>query len=73
MVLNAGSVGSLEVDIPMAHLRTRPITIAVRDVLISVSPNPDVNVKKAQLDIQERRMVRAQVPASRFPLIQLAG
>ena len=50
MLLNAGTVGTLSIDIPMTALRTKPIRVHIKDVLISVSPNPSVNVKKAQLE-----------------------
>ena len=50
VLLNAGTVGKIDIDIPVTALRSRPIRISVKDILVSVSPNPSVNVKKAQLE-----------------------
>ena len=50
VVLNAGTVGRVELDIPMGSLKSKPIRVTIRDVLISVSPNPHVNLKKVQLN-----------------------
>eukprot|EP01050_Picozoa_sp_SAG11_P001579 SAG11_NODE_69_length_18453_cov_37.601613_17_plen_399_part_00 len=50
--LNAGTVGSIEIDIPLAHLKSKPIVVKIKDVLISLSPNPDVNVKRVLLKKQ---------------------
>jgi hypothetical protein len=47
--LNAGTIGSIELDIPVKHLKSRPVVVKIKDVLISLSPNPDVNVKKVLL------------------------
>ena len=66
VVLNAGSVGSVDIEIPIAALRSKSVRITVRDVLIAVSPNPDINVKKAQLDkhLYAWRLVRRAACAS---------
>ena len=46
VILNKGTVGRIELDIPMSALKSKPICVTVRDVLISVSPNPQVDLKR---------------------------
>lgn len=69
VVLNAGTVGSLQIDIPMRSLRAKPVRVAIRDVLISLSPNPSTNVKKAQLEkhLLERRQAQLDRDAELDP------
>ena len=50
VILNKGTVGRIELDIPMSALKSKPICVTVRDVLISVSPNPQVDLKRVQLE-----------------------
>ena len=50
VVLNRGTVGRVELDIPVGSLKSKPICVTIRDVLISVSPNPQVNLKKVLLE-----------------------
>jgi vacuolar protein sorting-associated protein 13A/C len=54
VVLTAGSIESIEIDIPTTSLRTKPVVIRIRDVLIGLSPNPDANTRRAKLAAQER-------------------
>ena len=50
VVLNVGKVGSLVLDIPMRALKSKPIRVTIRDVLVCVSPSPTTDPKKAQLE-----------------------
>lgn len=54
VVLNAGSIESIEIDIPTTALRSKPVVVRIKDVLISLSPNPEVNTRRAKLAEQER-------------------
>ena len=52
VTLNAGTIGSIEIDIPLTALRSKPIVVTIKDVLVSLSPNPEVNVKRVMLKKQ---------------------
>ena len=50
VVLNRGTVGRIELTIPMSALKSKPIMVTIRDVLICVSPNPNVDLKQVRLE-----------------------
>jgi hypothetical protein len=52
VTLNAGIIGTIVVDIPLTALRSKPIVVTISDVLVSLSPNRDVNVKRVLLQKQ---------------------
>jgi hypothetical protein len=54
VVLTAGSIESIDIDIPTTSLRTKPVVVRIKEVLITLSPNPDANTRRAKLAAQER-------------------
>ena len=54
VVLTAGSIESIDIEIPTAHLRKKPVVVRIKQVLITLSPNPDANTRRAKLAAQER-------------------
>eukprot|EP01047_Picozoa_sp_COSAG01_P079546 COSAG01_NODE_15134_length_1370_cov_1.723839_1_plen_339_part_01 len=59
VVLTAGQINSIEIDIPTTHPRTKPLIVHVKQVLVTVSPNPNVNTRRARLRAHERQWQRA--------------
>jgi hypothetical protein len=52
VLLNAGSIGSLVIEIPrtLGGLKSSPLKVTIQDVLLSVRPNPATDLKRTQLD-----------------------
>ena len=38
--MNVGLIGSIAVDIPLAFPKAKPVVVRLRDVLVSLSPDP---------------------------------
>eukprot|EP01045_Picozoa_sp_COSAG04_P020777 COSAG04_NODE_2166_length_4642_cov_1.305745_3_plen_176_part_00 len=54
VILRAGVIESIEIEIPVAHLRTKPVRVRVKQVLITLSPNAAANPRRAKLAAHER-------------------
>ena len=50
--LNAGLIGSIVIDIPITSLLSKPIVVTIRDILVSLSPDRDVKLKRVLLKKQ---------------------
>ena len=59
VVLTAGQIDRIDVDIPTTHLRTKPLVVTIKQILITLTPNPDVNMRRARLQQHERHWNRA--------------
>ena len=59
VVLVSGYVESIDITIPTLHLKTKPIIVAVKKVLVTVSPNPNTNTKRAVLIAHDRKWEQA--------------
>eukprot|EP01052_Picozoa_sp_SAG31_P014336 SAG31_NODE_887_length_11220_cov_9.210233_2_plen_1649_part_00 len=52
--LVAGYIGEIFIDVPVLHLKTKPIIVRIKQIYATVKPNPDVDLNAVKLAVQQR-------------------